>query len=98
VDQLDTLLIGSSVSPAWFRVFDSCGLASVTADDVADASRMDRWALRVTGVPDHVLVLWDAESRWAGEVTIPLAEAVAREQRRAGPAGQGPQVWTPSPK
>ena len=96
--RLDDLLAATSVSTAWFRLFGSCNLESVPAAVVTNADELQEWTLRVSGVSDHVLVLWDAEVRWGGMITIPLAEALTRERQRAGPTGRGPRVSTPWPK
>jgi hypothetical protein len=40
------------------------------------------WSLRVRGTPDNALRCWNARRRWAGEVTIPLAELLDRPETR----------------
>jgi hypothetical protein len=59
-----------------------CASFNPLADDVADPSgRCAGWELRVTGTPDRVLWVWEAESWWKGGFTMPLAEAFANAQR-----------------
>lgn len=94
--RLDQLALTNSVSTASLRFYASRNLRMIPPTVVSDSEQSMAWTLRISGVSDHALLLWDAEVRWDGTIMMPIAEAVAREQERAGPIGRGPEVYTPS--
>ena len=96
--RLDALRLANSVSTASLRFYASRNLRTIPPAVVSDLEESQEWTLRISGVSDHVLLLWDAEVRWGGTIMIPIAEAIARERERTGPAGRGPEVYTPSPR
>ena len=55
----------------------TCQLESIPRR-FAEGPDRDRWQLRIRGEPAGVLALWEAESYWTGELTIPLAELIER--------------------
>lgn len=61
--------------------FDSKVLSTPPHD--VSASELARWTLRVRGTDEGVLALWGCNSRWSGEVVIPLAMAIEQEKARA---------------
>lgn len=92
---LDPLLTSNSVGNGPQRFYASANLKGIPVDIAGDDASLREWTLRVRGTANHLLYLWDAQTHWRGEVTIPLGVAIGQERERTGPKGRGPEVSTP---
>ena len=66
-------------------VFWPCGcdprqavLTALPAEARHDPDELDRWSLRVRGVSDSVLGMWEGDVRWDGVLTIPVTDAIRK--------------------
>ena len=51
---------------------------SLDAETVARRQDLDRWSVRVRGVPEGVLSSWDSTHYWNGEVILRLSQIAGR--------------------
>lgn len=86
----DALALSSSIQTGKKRFYGSANL-NVQDNNVNPAN----WVLRLSGQTDHIWLLWHAEQRWSGTITIPWAQAVEHERERTAVTGRGPEVSTP---
>ena len=77
------------------RFYDSTNLQSIPVKVISDYEEIDDWVVRVSGVSEHAIYLWDAKTRWGGIINIPLRELVKREFERVGSQGRSAEVSTP---
>jgi hypothetical protein len=90
---LDSLLASNSTSRSCGRLYASANLRSVPASAEGEASELSRYELRVKGTSQDVLLIWSAETRWDGDIVVPLEVALEQETARVGV--RGPEFSTP---
>ncbi|MCK6446670.1 MAG: hypothetical protein L6Q99_09795 [Planctomycetes bacterium] len=66
-------------APRGFVVRES--VDALPLDTSRDPERYGHWAVRVRGDGIGALALWDAKRYWKGELTLPLADALAAYER-----------------
>lgn len=79
----ETLRTQSWVFKAPHRCYTEVGLKSISVEMLENDKDLEGWSLRIQGTGRQVLELFDADTRWAGDIRVSLQEAARRGRERS---------------